>query len=122
VRLDSAKLCPDSDTDACLSTMDTLNERRFTLLKTTIYDVTDYFYDKNQFEFLLPIYNCPLITVDSYFYAIQHFMWGVKLETLSIILSKADYIESEGSFYISGCQQTFNMIQEKGLHYAFSYC
>jgi hypothetical protein len=112
VRLERFDICTDNDTGICLNTLDTNDDNMLSVFQITDYDGE---VDTNRFEFMLPINNCPLITLDSSYYKIHRVKFGVKLEELSIVLSKAEYDEKEGSFDISVCRQTFDMIQNKGL-------
>jgi hypothetical protein len=112
VRLERFDFCTDNDTVICLNTLDTNDDNMLSVLQITDYD--DEF-DKDRFVFILPINNCPLITLDSNNYKIHRVKLGVKLEELSIVLSKAEYVEKEGSFDISVCRHTFDMIQKKVL-------
>jgi hypothetical protein len=119
VRLESFDLCSNLNTDICLNMRDSINDARFSILYiyendhslNILYDDSD----KERFDFIIPIYNCPLVTLDSNYYEIHHSKLGVKLTSLSIILSRAEYVEMEGSFDISVCQHTFDMIQRQGL-------
>jgi hypothetical protein len=118
VRLERFDLCTDNDTVICLNMLDTNDDNMLSILQIREYAQfsVDHEVDRDRFEFMLPIYNCPLITLDSNYYKIHHFKFGVKLEELSIVLSKAEYVTKEESFDISVCQKTFDMIQRHGLH------